>query len=184
MRDIPLIYELRQITQDVETYTRRTVVVMSAQMGMVPYHLINNQDGTIYLLDLDGLTSPEFMRCSVLSNFSQGSMGTVVSYPVYFQFWDELSSRCHIPKPDVIFDLRTYGSALVEQHGYRVVFEQIGSINSNSPLFHGLNVSADEFIAVREDLLPALHPINPSKLEFSGTRLIPRAGRGWPDTPR
>jgi len=58
MRDIPFIHVLTQVTQDVAAYTKRTVVIMSAQMGMVAYHLTKDRYGSIYLLDLDGLISP------------------------------------------------------------------------------------------------------------------------------
>lgn len=175
MRDIPVIQALKQITQDVARYTHRRVVVMSAQMGMVAYHLTTDQYGKVYLLDLDGLISPDFMHCSAIPNLSKQSMGTVVSYPVYFQYWDQITSRCHIPKPDVILDLRTWGADLIEQHGYRIVYEQTGSLNSGRTWFHGLEVPADEFIAVREHLLPGVQPIVPNKLWFDGISVTPAA---------
>ena len=166
MRDIPFIHVLTQVTQDVAAYTKRTVVIMSGQMGMVAYHLTKDRYGSIYLLDLDGLISPDFMRCQAMPNLSKESLGTVVSYAVYFQHWNEMNSQCGIPRPDIIYDLRTFGSSLVEQHGYRVVFEQVGSITSSATLCHGAEVTADEFVAVREDLLPGLHPVTPNRLQF------------------
>jgi hypothetical protein len=166
LRDLQLIHLLKQVTRDVATHTKRRVVIMSAQMGMVAYHLTVAEYGNIYLLDLDGLISPDFMQCQAIPNLTKESLGTVVSYPVYFQHWNEMSSQCGIPRPDIIYDLRTFDSSLVEQHGYRIVLEQVGSIPADAMLFHGAEVTADEFVAVREDLLPGLHPISPNRLQF------------------
>ncbi|MBV9658050.1 MAG: hypothetical protein JO295_08060, partial [Verrucomicrobia bacterium] len=78
--------------------------------------------------------------------------GLQLDYRYYFAHRAELEAECRLPRPDIIFDI---GEA-PEMPDYTVVYTQGGRIRTDSRLFPGYQWEASQFVAVRNDLLPAL----------------------------
>ncbi|RME58682.1 hypothetical protein D6779_05945 [Candidatus Parcubacteria bacterium] len=154
LRDIPLILRLEQITNRLANTTSppETLWIMSHQMGMVPFHVAKRAEH-IHFIDLYGLTDRLLSSCAVTRSHPRSINGIQISYAFFFANLDAIQQRCHIPKPDILFDLFTNPNELtaITREGYVIVYIQEGEIRPRS-FFHGSVVQANQFIAVRKSL--------------------------------
>jgi hypothetical protein len=119
-------------------------------MGMVAYHIA--QKHYVEMIDRRGLIDRRFTSCPSLAGLHRSSLGLELDYASYFAHRAQLENECHIPRPDIIFDVR----GVPELPDYTVIYRQRGFIETDSRWFPGMKYPADEFIAVRNDLLPTL----------------------------
>ncbi|MDQ6911728.1 MAG: hypothetical protein M3128_02515 [Verrucomicrobiota bacterium] len=155
LRDIPtvrrldaLVRQLRAAKSDAEP-----VRMMSAQLGMVAYYVVGRHFGHVEILDRRGLVDRRFSSCPLLGKLDRTAGGLQLNYEYYFAHRAELERDCAIPRPDIIFDI---GDAPV-MSDYTVVYTQTGTIRTDSRFLPGSAFRASQFIAVRNDWLPALH---------------------------
>ncbi len=127
---------------------------MSAQLGMVAYYVVGQNFGEVEILDRRGLVDRRFSSCPALAHLDRTAGGLQLNYDYYFAHRDELERDCHIPRPDIIFDIGD-APALPD---YTVVYAQTGTIRTDSKWLPGNPFRARQFIAVRNELLPALSP--------------------------
>ena len=166
MRDIPVISFLDETIDRIAPHLGGPVTIMSGQMGMIPYHLAKDHYGEIYFYDRAGLVGPNFIDCAPLvPGLIHMRNGTVLFYNVYFEHWETLEAACDIPKPDIVYELGTYGWEF-DSRGYTIMFSQAGLVQSGSSSFPGGEVQADQFVAIRNDLLFALDGMQPITLQF------------------
>jgi hypothetical protein len=77
----------------------------------------------------------------------------------------ELAAECDIPSPDVIFGV--FDTERLTDHGYTIVHIQQGDIETHSSWLPGTWGMSFQYIAVRNDLLPALKNADPVVIDFS-----------------
>jgi hypothetical protein len=107
----------------------KPVIAMSAQGGMVPFHLLYSRLGRVRFLDMAGLTSRDFADCAVVKRGIPVRMagGIGMDYEFYLAHREQMRSDCGIPYPDVIFDLDEDDfptARMLEAAGYRVRSKQ------------------------------------------------------------
>ena len=154
LRDIPTIRRLDALVRQLRTARgdAEPVRMMSAQLGMVAYYVVGAHFGHVQLLDRRGLIDRRFSSCSLLSRLRRTAGGLQLDYDYYFAHRDELERECHVPRPDIIFDI---GEPRLLPD-YTVVYTQSGAIRTDSKWLPGSNFRASQFIAVRSDFLPLL----------------------------
>jgi hypothetical protein len=112
------------------------------------------------------LVGPNFMKCALLApDLVHMRNGTILFYNAYFEHWDDLEAACNIPKPDIVYELGTDGWEFASR-GYTIMFNQTGAVRSGSSSFPGGSVYADQYVAIRNDLLFALGDMQPVTLQF------------------
>lgn len=160
-RDVPTIEVMRQIIERIKAHREGPVTILSHQMGMVCYELVKEHRGRVQTLDAVGLTDRRVSNLPLVSQLEPGPWKFSIPYGFYFRHRVDLESRYGFPKVDVIFDLpRPHDDRTLRQHGYVIVYEQIGRVRSGSSWFPGSFVGAGQFVAVRGDLLPLIEPWN------------------------
>jgi len=150
LRYMPIVSILNQIIPKILEKREETVSILSNQMGMVPYYIAQKHFKKVEFIDMRALATKHFTECEVTSELSKGMSGIEMDFEIFFNRFDDLSSRCGITRPMIIFDLEYTGLNIMEENGYTVIFHQKGIIKSP---FGGDNVSAKIYIAVRNDLL-------------------------------
>jgi len=153
MRDAEIINNLDRLVTQIISSRNSPVTVMSGQMGIVPYHLAMKHRGNVRFMDRFGLTDRIFTSCDTTRSLRRGRLGLQLSYKFYFENREALEKSGHLPRPDIIFDIGSARDSRAADNGYTIVYNQSGRIASDSQLFPGREVPADEFIAVRNDLL-------------------------------
>jgi hypothetical protein len=161
VRDIPVIHQLNIILDQLYLSKDNEVSIMSGQMGMVPYHISKRYFGRVRMIDRLGLADRTFTNCEITSDLKKTTFGLVVGYKFYFDNSKSIEDTCRIARPDIIFDIRLRHAELFRQNGYTVMYSQSGQMNSG---FERAYID-DEFIAVRDDLVPALGGIEPVHLD-------------------
>lgn len=174
MRDIPTIYYLDQIIDPILSYKRDKVSIVSGQMGMVAFHVAAKYYPRVQFIDMYGLSDRTLIRCPVTQNQPRTRLGLQHLWEAFFQKLGELKRDCGISEPDIVYDVRasSYGANL-STFGYTVVFAKTGYVTpTDDRLFPGKGwfkrraILADDFIAVRDDLLPYLNHIDSVQLSF------------------
>jgi hypothetical protein len=161
IRDIPVIHRLNIILDQLYLSKGNDVSIMSGQMGMVAYHISQRYFGRVRLLDRASLVDRTFTNCKITSDLKKTTIGLAMGYKFYFNHSKSIEHICGIERPDIIFGIFLRGVTLVRQNGYTVMYSQSGQINSGSQRAFRV----DEYIAVRNDLVPALHGIKPVHLD-------------------
>ena len=151
LRDIPTIYYLDHVIDDVSLEKGDTLNIMSHQMGMVSYYISKEHFHEVYMLDMRGLIEDSFVECPVTARLERRNTGLPIDLEIYFKNQRELSSVCRIPEPDIIFGLDGKEEVL-KKNGYIIVYEQKGTIDSGSWIFPGRERKADQYIAINEKL--------------------------------
>jgi hypothetical protein len=170
MQGIPLIHHLDLILDRLYLTKGDNVYIMSGQMGMVPYHIVQQHFGRVHVIDFYGLTDRTFTNCEVTSGGYKSTVGLIVGYKFYFDNRESIEDICGIARPDIIFDIRLRDAKVVDQNGYTVMYSQRGELNNGD---EWLKATIDDlFIAVRDDLVPALDGIEPIHLD--GKALLKR----------
>ncbi len=155
LRDIPTIRQLDTIVTKLrpeKEHRAEPVRLMSAQLGMVAYHVVGRHFGHVEIVDRRGLVDRRFTGCKLLARLPRTAGGLQLDYRYYFAHRAELETECRLPRPDIIFDI----GDVPEMPDYTVVYTQGGRIRTDSRRLPGFQWEASQFIAVRNDLLPAL----------------------------
>jgi hypothetical protein len=153
LRDIPTITALDAVVDPLAAspaFANRPVVVMSGQMGMVAYHLVNRRYGRVRMLDRAGLVETTLTDCLGRSAL-RVSVGLALSYDEFAALLSE--DRCSISPPDVLFDLPAALPPALEAIGYDLVYAQEGRLDA---LGFGRPLHAEQHIWVRHELIPLL----------------------------
>lgn len=105
-RDIPF---LENVTPVLDSYItampERTFRVMSAQAGIVPFHLFQHFYGRLRFVDRQGLATREFTSCVLSKRWGRNSLGLLMAYKDYFILQDKFKEKCLIERPEFIYDL-------------------------------------------------------------------------------
>jgi hypothetical protein len=154
--DINMTTRLNHTIQLLRHQNRRRISIMSGQMGMVTYYTTLENYGHVRIIDRYGLATRDFTSCRVTASNPRFSVGLIVTHKFFFDNRRELEDVCGLGNPDIIWDWGTESGQvvdLVEANGYSIVYRQDGYVSNGSRWFPGMPVRANEFIAVRRDLL-------------------------------
>jgi hypothetical protein len=166
MRDVPVIQYLDHLVTQIANH-HKPVVIMSGQMGMVPYHVSMKHFGEARFIDRFGLTDRTFTNCRVTQRLQKGSNGLQLYHDFYFDNLSALEQSCQLAKPDIIFELGARASERrLADNGYAVMYSQKGIVTGDERWLKGFTVPADALIAVRTDLLDSLDEKKPIFIEF------------------
>jgi hypothetical protein len=106
LRDALFLPRLEAVV-DARLQHQREVVLMSAQAGMLPYHLLQTRAGRVRFIDMAGLTSREFPDCALIKRelpvHVAGGLG--MTHEFYLAHREALERECGVPRPDIVFDL-------------------------------------------------------------------------------
>jgi hypothetical protein len=162
LRDVWPATVLHGVVEDLGKELRRPVRVLSGQMGMVAFHVVQQHFRAVEIIDRRGLASAHLNSCAARVGLGSNQLGYAVTYEDLFRDRPELWSACGLPRPDIVFDLMRTESGpadhlpleILEQAGYAVVYVQSGSVQVGwSHAFR-----AEEVILVRRDLIDAVDP--------------------------
>ena len=169
LREIPTIRYLDDVVARVTAHTDEAPLIMSGQMGMVLYHTAKRHYGKIKVIDRAGLADRIFTGCALMANLPKRTKGLVLSYGTYFKQQEALQRECGITRPDIIMDAPKGNQYLeqVSENGYTVVYLQRGTFYTGLDELPGRGIVADQFIAVRNELLPALDGLDRVHIAFA-----------------
>jgi hypothetical protein len=156
MRDVYIMDYLDYLITEISP-VHKPVTIMSAQMGMVPYHISLKHFGDVEFIDRAGLADRTFTDCKATQNLSKGGW-VGVSYEYYFENFLKLEEACQISRPDIVFDISVSDltTEMLEANGYTVVYMQTGDVVSNEKWLEGFIVKGRHILGVRSDLLESL----------------------------
>ena len=152
VRDLPLIRNLDHVVVSLSTDLKRPIVIISGQMGMVPYYIAMRHFGRVRFLDRHGLVERALTTCVTTRSVAKDTGGLILPFDRYFVNLEETERLCHLSRPDVVFDIGSFASAGVEKYGYQQVYTQVGDVPSVGTRLTGVRVRADAFIAVDKGL--------------------------------
>lgn len=165
IRDMPVIAALDHIIENKLKNDPTPIVIMSGQMGMVPYYTAQKYGSKIIWLDRNSLAERSFTLCPISNRWERDETGRLrFSYNTFLKHSAELTSQCNIPTPDIIFDLGAY-QGHVEGRGFEVAYSQTGVINAG--LFSKNAVDAGEFIAINQKHVELIKNIGHIELKIS-----------------
>ncbi len=181
-RDIPTIHHLNDIVNTIKTHKKDKVIIMSGQMGMIPFYITQHHFGHILFVDNNSLITRNMTHCSF--DIQSSNMRQLqITYKYYFEHAKILEEVCHIPKPDIIFDLnwlmrrskKISFYSLEEKkmwyhdnfHNYKLVYLQTGDMFIDSQWLLGDAKMADQFILVSNDWLKYLDVANLDYIDFN-----------------
>ena len=159
-----LIAHLDDVITRLSSHKNGPIVLISGQMGIVPYHLALRHFGRVRFLDRHGLIERSLTDCTITRDARRDTGGLIVAFDRYFENLAELEQRCQIARPDVMY---SWGDATrVESYGYRQIYSQAGSVSVVGTRLIGAPVIADSFVAVDADLLQSLGPLPARHFDF------------------
>ncbi len=124
----------------------RRVVVMSAQAGMVPYHLHLRHGSSVRFIDNCSLVTRDFVGCLPDEDFVLRTCKQLL-LDQYFAERERIDAACGTTRPDVILGLGNRGlEGLVTRNGYTIVYSQYGRMRARGD--EAYQFVSDEFIAV------------------------------------
>lgn len=121
--DIPCLYYLNKTIEHLLSYQKTPIIIMTYQMGFVPYHLSLKYFGNIRFIDTAGLADRGFTDCS-LTPKSHTSFVIDVSWEWYFDHQQQLQQYCHIPKPHILYSLTAFDDMFLKKNGYIIIYGQ------------------------------------------------------------
>ena len=149
LRDMPTITALNDVLQK-SLALKSPLVVMSGQMGMVPFYAAQKYPGQIIWLDRSGLADRVFTTCPETAGWEREIRGHLhFTYNTFMRYLPELQTKCAIPSPDIIFDLGL-NIGQVADHGFTVVYSQTGSINAGIGTRQDNMIEISQFIAISQ----------------------------------
>jgi len=156
MCSLPVATELDKVVATMAAI-QQPVTVLSGQMGLIPYHVIQRHFGVVQFMDRWGLVTRDITQCDGARQLERSTLGLSLDYSELFAFMDGMGAACNLTEPMVIYDFLSpaYVEA-IQQRGYTLIFRHGGRVES---LHGGNQFSSAHFIAVRNDLLvnlPAL----------------------------
>lgn len=167
VRDMPMLFYLHQIIPRVASTHPQPLVLLSGQMGMISYHLATDFPNQLIFVDRNELIDRTFTDCVYVHEHPDPTVPWGVSWQYLFQNVAVLTERCHVPLPDLIDDLASDEDIIsLEDNGYTILYRQSGFVQSNSKLFQGREIDANEFIAVRNELAPRVGQLERAEFIF------------------
>ena len=100
-RDLPLVEKLDENVDKILRQTDEPVTILSIQMGIQPYFLINKFGDNVNFVDMRGLVTKHITDCKEFALTERRWTGVFISYEDYFGAINE----CDLPYPDIIYDL-------------------------------------------------------------------------------
>ena len=159
LKDMPMVLELKKVVGSLVRARGEKVVLMSSQMGMIPFYIAKEFYGDVMIMDMMGLADNTFTKCDITNDLRKTMTGLSLSYSFYFPEKDRLHSKCGVPVPDIIYDLdrkKMKRQKFIENNGYTIIFSQIGEVKANFNPDLKANIGDNQFIAVRDELMPLL----------------------------
>jgi len=155
MCSLPVAIELEKVVTAIAA-VQQPVTILSGQMGLVPYHVIQRHFGAVQFMDRWGLVTREITRCDSARQLERSTLGISLDYSELFAFMDGMGTACNLTEPMVIYDfLNPADVEVIRQRGYTLVFQHGGRVDT---LHGGEQFSSAHFIAVRNDLLVQSRP--------------------------
>jgi hypothetical protein len=155
MRDVPLIAFLNDfLLPKIEAVHPGPVVLLTGQMGMLPYHVAREYYGRVRFLDRRGLCDRTLTDCSLLQTFARDAAGLRMEYIEYFEMRERMEERCGLPRPDVVFDLGGGNTQIVSENGHFIVARHFGTVADE--MGTGGDVLATGFVAIPDELYATL----------------------------
>lgn len=149
MSGLPVAEALQEVVTRLES-SQQVVTILSGQMGLIPYRLVQQHFGNVRFMDRWGLVTTDVTRCKEAQHLERGKLGLSLDYQEWFKFAEETKSTCGLEMPMVVYDfLNGADVQVLEQRGYQVVYEHRGKVER---LHGGASFSSAHFIAVRGDL--------------------------------
>lgn len=164
-RDIPVIRAMDGLVAHLDRRTQRPLVILSGQMGMVPFHIAQRHFGRVRFIDLRGLVERTLTDCRGAREIRRTPLGLALDYSGYFRLLSEEDPSRPLPVPDIIFDACSECRYQVRDLGYALVYGQRCSVDCEA-LSETRDLRADAFIAVRSDLLEVLEGWEPEWMDF------------------
>ena len=153
---MPLIRNLDDVVASVSMDRKNPIVIMSGQMGMVPYYIAMRHFGRIRFLDRHGLVERALTACVTTRAAAKDTGGLILPFDRYFENLSEIERMCHLTRPDVVFDIGSFADAGVERYGYQQVYTQAGDVPTVGTRITGAKVRSEAFIAVDAGLVPSI----------------------------
>ncbi len=171
-REIPAIQHLDAVVRALREAGREPVL-LSRQMGMVMYHVARRNFGGFHVHDRRGLVERSFPACPLSDDLPRLQVGLDLRYRFFFEH-EAAFAACGIPRPDVIFDigLDDEGGSPDDlvPYGYEIVYRQDGALVNGSRWLPGASVPAEEFVAVRSNLVSLLPQEGDTRVDYSTGR--------------
>lgn len=145
----------------------QSLTIMSKQMGMVNFHLSQEFHGKFRVWDMAGLVDNTLRNCAVMAQDGFDKQGLRINYRKFFDRLPQAKKECGLHAPDIIYDIYGWGETtplpdFLRSQGYRIIFQQTGRVDVKP----GIDITAQEMVAVREALLQGLN-IEDTKTEFN-----------------
>jgi hypothetical protein len=156
-RDAVVLGELLEITRAIaDELPERRVQVMTGQAGMLAYHLVAAYPGRLNLLDLWSLTDRQLLDCFPRGSVETSQWGTLIGTWRPLAEHREITARCGLPLPDVIFnpEVEPHMPAQFATLGYEILYHQVGQLGRAEGFFP-FAYPAEGFVAVRRELARA-----------------------------
>ena len=157
LRDWPALRTLQKLLPELHLSADQPLTIMSKQMGMVNYHLAREFYGKFRVWDMAGLVDNTLRNCTVMAQDGFDKQGLRINYRKFFDRLPQAEKECGLHAPDIIYDIYGWGETtplpdFLRSQGYRVIFNQTGRVNTK----YGIDITAQEMVAVREELLQGL----------------------------
>ena len=152
-RDMPVVKVLDRLVDQIGRRRPGPVVILSGQMGFIPYHLTERHAGGIRFIDRWGLVERTLTDCPSARRVARSQKGLLLDYQEYFRIAREQNPDCPLPLPDIIYDVHVEYSDQVAEQGYGIVYLQRGRVSCEDSPY---GISSNEFVALRNDLMRTL----------------------------
>ena len=129
----------------------KKVEILSQQAGYMAFYLARQRFGQFHFVDLVGLSTPDFTDCDVTRDRGRFPGGLNMDLMYLLGDFDQISSKCAIAKPDIIFGLDEDDGRILQflnAHGYATVYSQTGIMRHGFFQDAGMEISGNEFIVV------------------------------------
>lgn len=157
LRDWQALYALQKLVPELNPTSEKSLTIISKQMGMVNFHLSQAFHGKFRVWDMAGLVDNTLRNCAVMAQDGFDKQGLRINYRKFFERLPQAEKECGLHPPDIIYDIYGWGETtplpdFLRSQGYRIIFKQTGRVDVKP----GIDITAQEMIAVREELLQGL----------------------------
>ena len=154
LREWPALQVLQQAIPQLAREPGKPLTVMSKQMGMVNFHLLQAYGTGLQVIDMAGLVDNRLRDCPVMAQDGFDVQGLRLNYRKFFDRLPAARLACGIEAPDIIHDLYGWGESVplpdfLATHGYAIVFRQTGQL----AIQPGRVISAQQMVAIRRERL-------------------------------
>ncbi|MDM8558119.1 hypothetical protein [Candidatus Parabeggiatoa sp. HSG14] len=174
LRDIPFIIMLNTVIKRLLTTQPTPLTIFTSQMGMIPFYITPEHFKQIQFLDRFALTTNDFTNCRITKHLYKGRFGIQLSYWYFFQHFDDIRIHCSLQRPAIIYNLfhqRTQAPfKTLEQYGYKIIYFQSGLIATGGWWVQPQKKYANQYLAVRNDLVEQVGKLNPSFYKWPTVR--------------